>query len=56
MKTFAARFIRPALYLPINFFPFFPGSPLEGLKFRIIRVIARIDRPIMNFINPKVYL
>lgn len=49
MKTFLARFVRPALYFPVDLFPFFPGDPRQGLKFKIIQVVARLDRPILNY-------
>lgn len=43
------RFVRPALYLPVDMFRFFPGSVLDesGLKRKIIGVVVAIDKPLI---------
>lgn len=43
------RFVRPALYFPVDMFRFFPGSVTDesGLKRKIIGIVVTIDKPLL---------
>lgn len=47
MRYFLMVWIRPALYLPVDLFRFFPGDPRQGLKLKIITLIVFLDKPLL---------
>jgi hypothetical protein len=49
MRYFLMRFVRPALYIPVEMFRFFPGSIADesGLKRKILGLVVRLDKPLI---------
>jgi hypothetical protein len=47
MRYFLMRWVRPALYLPVELSRWFPGDPRQGLKLKIFALIVSLDKPLL---------